>query len=60
MFLYHLTLQRASSIYTCVHGNFAGTKQQEVVVSRGEYVSLFLDLNKRLLMLSGKKFQFAS
>ena len=35
MFLYHLTLQRASSIYTCIHGNFAGTKQQEVVVSRG-------------------------
>lgn len=36
MFLYGLTLQRASTITHAVHGNFSGTKQQEIAVARGE------------------------
>ena len=40
MFLYHLTLQRASGITHAVHGNFSGTKVQEVVISRGKILEL--------------------
>ena len=40
MFLYNLTLQRATGITHAVHGNFSGTKQQEVVVSRGKILEL--------------------
>lgn len=40
MFLYHLTLQRASGITHAVHGNFSGTKLQEIVVSRGKALEL--------------------
>lgn len=40
MFLYHLTLQRATGITHAVHGNFSGTKLQEIVVSRGKILEL--------------------
>eukprot|EP00057_Strongylocentrotus_purpuratus_P022010 XP_011676484.1 PREDICTED: splicing factor 3B subunit 3-like [Strongylocentrotus purpuratus] len=40
MFLYALTLQRATGIVQCIHGNFAGTKQQELVVGRGKLLEL--------------------
>lgn len=40
MFLYNLTLQRASSITHVVHGNFSGTKTEEIVISRGKILEL--------------------
>ena len=40
MHLYALTLQKASCIYQAVHGNFAGTKQQEILVGRGKTLEL--------------------
>ena len=36
MHLYSLTLQKASCITQAIHGNFSGSKQQEVIVSRGK------------------------
>ncbi|MGH0143997.1 UNVERIFIED_CONTAM: hypothetical protein FKN15_014899 [Acipenser sinensis] len=40
MFLYNLTLQRATGISHAIHGNFSGTKLQEIVVSRGKILEL--------------------
>ncbi|KAK8767393.1 hypothetical protein V5799_005826, partial [Amblyomma americanum] len=40
MYLYNLTLQRATGITHAVHGNFSGTKLQEVAVSRGKILEL--------------------
>ncbi|XP_065676216.1 splicing factor 3B subunit 3 isoform X2 [Hydra vulgaris] len=40
MHLYQLTLQRSSAIYNAVHGNFSGTKLQEIAVSRGKVLEL--------------------
>lgn len=40
MHLYNLTLQRASGITHAVHGNFSGTKLQEILVSRGKSLDL--------------------
>lgn len=40
MFLYNLTLQRATGITHAIHGNFSGTKQQEIVISRGKIIEL--------------------
>lgn len=40
MHLYQLTLQKSSAIYTAVHGNFSGTKLQEIAVSRGKVLEL--------------------
>ena len=40
MFLYNLTLQRATGITHAAHGNFSGTKQQEIIVSRGKILEL--------------------
>uniref|UniRef100_A0A3P8YHK1 Splicing factor 3B subunit 3 n=1 Tax=Esox lucius TaxID=8010 RepID=A0A3P8YHK1_ESOLU len=40
MFLYNLTLQRATGITHAIHGNFSGTKMQEIVVSRGKIIEL--------------------
>ncbi|XP_014663548.1 PREDICTED: splicing factor 3B subunit 3-like [Priapulus caudatus] len=40
MFLYNLTLQHATGITHAVHGNFSGSKQQEIVVSRGKILEL--------------------
>lgn len=40
MYLYNLTLQRASGITHAVHGNFSGLRMQELVVSRGRSLEL--------------------
>ena len=40
MYLYNLTLQRATGITHAVHGNFSGAKLQEIVVSRGKTLEL--------------------
>ena len=40
MHLYNLTLQRATGITHSIHGNFSGSKLQEVVVSRGKILEL--------------------
>lgn len=40
MFLYSLTLQRATGVVCCIHGNFMGTKSQEIVVARGKVLEL--------------------
>ncbi|KAK9814939.1 hypothetical protein WJX73_002520 [Symbiochloris irregularis] len=40
MFLYNLTLSRASGIQCAVYGNFSGPKAQEIVVSRGKVLEL--------------------
>ncbi|GLG92316.1 Splicing factor 3B subunit 3 [Gryllus bimaculatus] len=40
MYLYNLTLQRATGITHAVHGNFSGSKIQEILVSRGKSLEL--------------------
>ena len=40
MHLYALTLQKASTIVQAVHGNFSGTKQQEIVLNRGKSLEI--------------------
>lgn len=40
MFLYNLTLQRATGITHAIHGNFSGGKTQEILVSRGKCLEL--------------------
>ena len=40
MRLYNLTLQNASAITHSVHGNFSGSKLQEIFVSRGQSLDL--------------------
>lgn len=40
MYLYNLTLQGSTAITHAVHGNFSGTKQQEIVISRGKILEL--------------------
>ena len=40
MHLYNLTLQRATGITHAVHGNFSGSKVQEIIVSRGKSLEL--------------------
>lgn len=40
MFVYNLTLQRASAIVVAVHGSFAGGKQQEIAVAKGKVLEL--------------------
>ncbi|KAI8126256.1 Splicing factor 3B subunit 3 [Lucilia cuprina] len=40
MYLYNLTLQKATGITHAVHGNFSGSKQQEVLLSRGKSLEL--------------------
>lgn len=40
MYLYNLTLQKATGITHAVHGNFSGSKQQEVLISRGKTLEL--------------------
>ena len=40
MYLYNLTLQRSTGITAAIHGNFSGSKLQEVVVSRGKMLEL--------------------
>ncbi|KAI5719200.1 hypothetical protein M8J76_006686 [Diaphorina citri] len=40
MYLYNLTLQRGSGITHAIHGNFSGSKTQEIVVSRGKSLEI--------------------
>lgn len=40
MYLYNLTLQKATGITHAVHGNFSGSKQQEIVISRGKVLEI--------------------
>lgn len=40
MYLYNLTLQRATGITHAIHGNFSGTKTQELLISRGKSLEL--------------------
>lgn len=40
MHLYNLTLQRSTNISIAVHGNFAGTKQQEIALAKGRILEL--------------------
>uniref|UniRef100_A0A7S0MU40 DNA damage-binding protein 1 n=1 Tax=Pyramimonas obovata TaxID=1411642 RepID=A0A7S0MU40_9CHLO len=40
MFLYNLSLQKATGCQTAVYGNFSGPKAQEIMVSRGKILEL--------------------
>ena len=40
MHLYLLTLQRPTCIVQAIHGNFSGSKQQEIIVGRGRVLEL--------------------
>ena len=40
MHLYALTLQKASAVTQAIHGNFTGSKQQELVLARGRSLEL--------------------
>lgn len=40
MYLYNLTLQRPTGIVAAIHGNFSGSKLQEIVISRGKIIEL--------------------
>lgn len=40
MYLYNLTLQKATGISHAVHGCFSGTKTQEILISRGKSLEL--------------------
>ena len=40
MYLYNLTLQKATGITHAVHGNFSGGKQQEIVIARGRILEI--------------------
>lgn len=40
MYLYNLTLQRATGIIQAVQGNFSGTKQQEIIIARGKVLEI--------------------
>ncbi|KAG6600076.1 Spliceosome-associated protein 130 B, partial [Cucurbita argyrosperma subsp. sororia] len=40
MYLYNLTLQRATGIVSAINGNFSGGKTQEIVVARGKVLDL--------------------
>jgi splicing factor 3B subunit 3 len=40
MYLYSMTLQRATGVVCAVHGNFSGSKIQEIAVSRGKSIEI--------------------
>lgn len=40
MYLYNLTLQKATAVFNAVQGYFSGTKQQEICVGRGHILEL--------------------
>ena len=40
MFLYNLTLEKASAINCAVYGNFSAPKAQEIAVARGKILEL--------------------
>ena len=57
MYLYNLTLQRATGITHAVHGNFSGAKLQEIVVSRGKTLELMRpdpNTGKVILVMPGQ------
>lgn len=49
MFLYNLSLQKASGITHAITGSFSGSKQQEIVVAKGKILEII-----RVDPLSGK------
>lgn len=40
MYLYNLTLQRATGITHAIHGNFSGSKIQEILIAHGKSLEL--------------------
>jgi splicing factor 3B subunit 3 len=40
MFLYNLSLQKATGITHAIHGNFSGSKTQEILISHGKSLEL--------------------
>jgi hypothetical protein len=47
MYLYNLTLQKASGICQAITGSFSAPKTSEIVVSKGNILELFtVDVNK--------------
>ncbi len=40
MFLYNLTISPTTAINQAIHGNFSGTKQQEIIVARQSRLEL--------------------
>ncbi len=40
MYLYNLTLQKATAITHAIYGNFSGTKVPEILVARGKILEL--------------------
>lgn len=40
MYLYNLTLQRATGITQAIHGNFSGSKFQEILIAHGKSLEL--------------------
>lgn len=40
MYLYNVTLQRATGITHAIHGNFSGSKIQEILISHGKSLEL--------------------
>ena len=41
MFMYGLTLQKASSVVQAIHGNFSGAKLQEIVIAKGKILEIY-------------------
>lgn len=41
MYLYNLTLEKPTSIYCTSHGNFSGSRVQEIAISRGRYIEMY-------------------
>jgi hypothetical protein len=47
MYLYNLTLQKATGICQAITGSFSAPKTSEIVVSKGSILELFtVDVNK--------------
>lgn len=40
MFLYNVTLSPTTAVNQAIHGNFSGTKQQEIIVARNTRLEL--------------------
>lgn len=51
MYLYNLSLQKATGITHAINGSFSGTKQQEIVVAKGKILEIM-----RVDASSGKLF----
>ncbi len=47
MYLYNLTLQKATGICQAISGSFSAPKMSEIVISKGNILELFsIDVNK--------------